>query len=207
MQRVIDISRTIAAGSPVYPGDPPVRLDRVADFEADRPYRLTEFGGSVHLLTHIDAPAHFIPGGATIDHIPPERFHLPALIVPFGGDAIAPADLPATDTLPGIAVLFKTRHSGAPLPAQFDASHVHLTPEAARVLVAAGVAMVGIDYLDLERPGDADFPVHKTLLQGGVLILEGLDLGDAPAGPATLAAFPLKLANAEAAPCRAVVFL
>jgi arylformamidase len=202
---LIDISRAIRSGAPIYPGDPPVRLARVAAIGPDCPYQLSTLSGSAHLLTHIDAPAHFVAGGATIDQIPLERFLGPALVVEVAGDAIGPADLPPAADLRGVGLLFKTRHSAGPLPAAFDERHVHLVPAAARALAAAGVNLVGIDYLDLERPGDPAYPVHRILLEAGVLILEGLDLSAAAPGRYTLAALPLKLAGAEAAPCRAVL--
>jgi arylformamidase len=80
-----------------------------------------------------------------------------------------------------------------------------LDPTTAQALAEAGVNMVGIDTLDVEAPGSSDYPVHGRLLAAGILILEGLDLAAAPAGPARLWAFPLRLDGAEAAPCRAVL--
>jgi arylformamidase len=207
MNRIMDISRAIHPGAPVYPGDPPVRLDRIAGIGPDTPYRLSEFSASVHLLTHIDAPSHFIADGETIDQVPLCRFLLPAAIIPVSRDAIEPADLPPAAEIAGKAILFKSRHSAAPLPAHFDSHHVHLTSAAAELLAAAGASLVGIDYLDIERPGDDAFPVHRILLDANILILEGLDLSAAPVGVATLAAFPLKLTGAEAAPCRAVLLV
>lgn len=216
MESWIDISRPVQSGAAVYPGDPPVRLERVAAIGPGSPFQLSEISASVHLLTHLDAPAHFVPGGQTIDLIPLERFCGPALVVAIDGDAIsAEAITAALDEqiaaagknidMAGLNLLFKTRHSSAPLPAAFDERHAHLTLPAARMLAEAGVNLVGIDYLDIEAPGDSNFLVHRTLLESGVLILEGLDLAAARPGRWTLSAFPLRLAGAEAAPCRAVL--
>jgi len=79
-----------------------------------------------------------------------------------------------------------------------------LSPEAAQALVARGVRLVGIDGLSIAPIGSPG-EVHHILLAAGVIILEGLDLSAAHAGPATLIALPLKLAGCDGAPSRAVL--
>jgi arylformamidase len=202
----IDISRPIVTGALVYPGDPPIRLERVASIGSTGPFQLTEMAGSVHMLTHLEAPAHFIPGALAIDQIPMERLVGPAWVVEADIDAIGPEILPPVAALAGWSVLFRTRHSRQGWGDAFDPAHAHLTVEAARALADAGACLVGIDYLDVERAGDASYPVHRALLGAGILILEGLDLAAVAPGRYRLAAFPLKLAGAEAAPCRAVLW-
>ena len=46
---------------------------------------------------------------------------------------------------------------------------------------------------------------HHALLEGGVAILENLDLSKVPAGDYELIALPLKIAGGDAAPVRAVL--
>ena len=82
----------------------------------------------------------------------------------------------------------------------FDAS-------AAQWCVAHAVKLVGIDYLSIEPQGPekAGYPVHHTLLQAHVVIVEGLDLRAVKAGDYDLVCGPLKLAGGDGAPAR--VFL
>jgi arylformamidase len=71
--------------------------------------------------------------------------------------------------------------------------------------VEQGVALVGVDYLSIEAFGARGFPTHHTLLGAGVIIVEGLDLGQVPPGTYTLLCLPLRLAGGDAAPARAVL--
>ena len=52
---------------------------RAADAARDRRCAEHDHAVSIHTGTHIDAPSHFIAGGASIDEIPIERFWRPAL--------------------------------------------------------------------------------------------------------------------------------
>jgi len=102
-------------------------------------------------------------------------------------------------------VLFKTRHSG-PWTPEYDRNHVYLTPQTAALLVERGANLAGVDYLDVDRCGDSQYTVHRTLLGAGVLILEGLDLAGVPPGRYRLAAFPLRIQDGDGSPVRAVLF-
>ena len=65
--------------------------------------------------------------------------------------------------------------------------------------------LVGIDYLSIEQFRSPTHEVHKALLEAGVIIVEGLDLRNVPAGAYTLVCAPLKVVGADGAPAR--VFL
>ncbi|MCL5269846.1 MAG: cyclase family protein [bacterium] len=203
--QVIDVSRLIAAGAIAYPGDPPLVIEPVSRIGPGSPASVTRLCLSTHLLTHLDPPCHFIEGGAAVDAIEPARLIGTARVVEVAGDAVAPGDLPDPAGLGGLNLLFKTRHSAAFDPYRFDERHVHLLPETAAILARAGVNLVGIDYLSVERFGDEHYPVHRILLGAGVLILEGLDLSNAPAGDYTLVALPLRIAGGDGSPVRAVL--
>ena len=104
-------------------------------------------------------------------------------------------------------VLFKTDNTQRGLlhDSQFHRDYVGVAPDAARWLVARGVRLVGVDYLSVGPYGDANTETHQILLRAGVVIVEGLVLGDVPAGTYTLAALPPKIRGAEGSPCRAVL--
>jgi arylformamidase len=67
-----------------------------------------------------------------------------------------------------------------------------------------GVRLVGIDYLSIAPSGDPA-PTHRVLLEGGVVVVEGLDLRSAPAGRYDLICLPLRLEGADGAPARALL--
>jgi arylformamidase len=189
---LIDISRAIDSGSPVFPGDPPIQIEplsRIADGDACNMVRLQ---CANHILTHLDAPLHFFADGAALDELPLRRFLGPALVITCDAAEIPAAVIPKS--CEGVSLLFRT---GAP--------NAHLSREAAERIVAAGANLAGIDSLSVDPLDSADFFAHRTLLGNGVLILEGLDLSDADPGPYTLIALPLKIARADGAPTRAIL--
>src|SRR5690349_6460065 len=82
-----DLSHSMENGMTFFPGDPEPRF--VAAAMVPPPWRVTELHIGTHTGTHIDAPAHFLPHGKTIDQYPPERFFVPGIVVPalqYSGD-------------------------------------------------------------------------------------------------------------------------
>lgn len=198
-----DISRLITDDSLAYPGDPPVRVKRSSHIGAGSPFNVLELNWTTHVLTHIDAPKHFIEQGESVAELAPERFIGPALVIEVEGDAVDAGDVPEVAT--GLNLLFKTRNSTRWDPRIYDEQHVFITPEAAEAIVAGGANLVGFDYLSVDRFGDEEYPVHRTLLGGGVLILEGLDLSGVEEGDYMLYALPLKIDGGDGSPVRAVL--
>lgn len=205
---IIEISLPLNSESAVYPGDPPVHLESLA--RPSDPYRLSALQTSLHAGTHLDAPSHFIAGGATIDALPIERFLLPARVITvvapdgcIGTQAIA-ADL---HDMRGRALLLRTLPRSAELPREsaYPTDHAWLSIAAAKAIVAAGITLVGIDAPDVDRHGDASFGVHRCLLGAGIVLLEHIDLRRAADGDYQLVALPLRLSGAEASPVRAVL--
>ena len=101
-------------------------------------------------------------------------------------------------------VLFKTRNASLWSSETFRQDFLALTCAAAGRLIELGVKLVAIDYLSIE-PYEAgeDCPVHRMLMEAGVVILEGADLRQVPAGEYLLVCAPIKLVGAEGAPTRA----
>jgi arylformamidase len=93
------------------------------------------------------------------------------------------------------------RHPNPPFPEEF----VCLAPEGARWVVERGISLVGVDFLSVEAQGAEGHPVHHALLSAGVVIVEGLDLGEVDPGDYTLVCLPLKIADGDGAPARAVL--
>jgi arylformamidase len=160
---------------------------------------------SVHAGTHVDAPFHFLPDGAGIDALPLERFMGRALVHQVDADRyITEAHVQAIP-LDGLTrVLFKTRNSALLKRREYEPDFVAFSLEAARALVARGVALVGLDYLSVAH-ADEQVPVHRAFLDHGVILLEGIDLSDVVPGRYELICFPLRLRGLDGAPCRAVL--
>jgi arylformamidase len=199
-----------------YPGDEPpsvqVSMARATDSGggAIPSWEVTRWSLSSHAGTHVDAPSHLFPGGQTIDQVDLRRLAGPAVVVDCkrataASRPVAASDLPEATTLRGKIVLLKLGVAGDLVSGSPGPGFAGLTAEAARLLAQAGVMAVGVDALSVDPVGGGH-KAHGVLLGAGIPIIEALDLRAVMPGLAGLfAALPLKLAGAEAAPCRAVL--
>jgi arylformamidase len=106
-------------------------------------------------------------------------------------------------------LLFKTRNSAFWNEPEkgFRRDFTYISPEAARVLAGAGLKLVGIDYLSVEKFGSADFATHIALLEKEIVIVEGLDLRRIAAGDYEIICLPMKIISetGDGAPARTVL--
>jgi len=207
-EAVYDISVWLGAESFDYPGHPPFSREPIATARGRGALELSKLVMSAHAGTHIDFPAHFIPGGKHIDDYPIQKFILPAQVISIEDkEAIRPSELENRDIKPGDALLFKTDNSlsGRCTSGAFSKSFVYMSPEAADLCVDKKVSLVGIDYGSIDRYGAQDFPAHHKLLGNDILILESINLKEVPPGSYTLFCPPLKIKGAEGSPARAIL--
>ncbi len=205
MPRIYDISVPLAAGMSIYPGDPPFALEPVQRL-GESPFELSRLSLSTHTGTHVDAPSHFVRGGASVDQLPIEILLGKARVVELAArEKVERAELEALDLRDDLRVLLKTRMSGQLLKPDYHQDHVHLSEDAALYLAQAGIKLVGIDYLSVDRFGSTDFPAHRALLGAGVIVIEGLDLSEVEPGEYEMACLPLRVAGADGAPARVVL--
>ena len=199
MAEIIDISVGVQPGMIIYPGDPAVSLERVVSIADGAVCNVSRLDFGVHSGTHVDAPVHFIEGAPAAESLPLDVLIGPAEVV----------DLTATQRLDaeslgglelGERVLLKTRNSELWALDSFSGDHVALTESGAKALVAAGVRLVGIDYLTI---GDED--AHQVLLGAGVVAIESLDMRGVEPGEYELICAPLKLVGSDGAPARALL--
>ena len=205
MPRIYDVTVPLAPGMLSYPGDPPFEIEPVHEL-GGAPFTLSRMVLTTHSGTHVDAPAHFLAGGATVDQLPLEILLGKARVVELSTrERVDRADLEALDLADDLRVLLKTRMSGQMLKAGYQEDHLYLTVDAARYLAQAGLKLVGFDYLSVDRFGSADFPAHHALLEAGVVLVEGLDLSEVEAGEYEMSCLPLRVGGGDAAPARVVL--
>ena len=201
--RLIDISPRVDPQSPVWRGDTSFSSRRVMDVAEGASCNVTTITTTVHVGAHADAPLHFTPGGADAASVPLEPYVGPARVVRMPrktgitrGD-VAPLDLRGVARL-----LLHTRAARAP---RFQDPFAWLEPEAARDLAGRGLKLFGIDTLSVDQPDSKAMESHRALLEGGCLILEGLELTGISPGDYELLALPLRLVGCDASPVRAVL--
>ncbi|MCK5862871.1 MAG: cyclase family protein [Candidatus Hydrogenedentes bacterium] len=199
-----DISIPISPEMTVWPRDPSFTIEPASRIASGAVCNISAMTMSTHAGTHCDAPWHFIEEGAKLDEVDTAVFIGKVLVIDLPQiDLICAVDLPTTK-LPE-RVIFKTRNSFIPVDGEFDRNFVALHVDAAERLVADGVKLAGIDYLSISPYGDA-IPVHRTLLEAGVFIVEGLRLADIAAGVYDFIVLPLPIVGADGAPCRAFIY-
>ncbi len=203
--KIIDISTPLDDDTPAYPGDIRFHREVIASFdESGEGYQLSKLALSAHSGTHIDAPAHFLPKGKTIDQIPARRWLSTAVVIDLTQvDEVTAGDLEGQGIRTGDAVLLKanTHRSADSDPDDFCA----ITLDAANYLASRKVNLVGIDALSIETYSDPAWPVHKKLLRNNILIMEGLRLAHVKPGRYTLIATPLFITGGDGAPARALL--
>jgi arylformamidase len=206
MSKIIDVTAPLSPHLPTFPGDPPFQMDSIYRIADGQPYNVTRLSLSTHSGTHVDAPYHFLADGATVDQLPLEILMGKARVVELSVlDRIERDDLEALDLRDDIRVLIKTRMSGQLRNSAFQEDFVYLTPDAARYLVQAGIKLVGIDYLSIEKFQSKEYASHHALLGAGVVVIEGLDLSEAEPGEYDMTCLPLRIAGADGAPARVVL--
>ena len=204
--KIYDVTVPLSKELIVYPGDPHVKIiSRTAIGRDDAQCNLSCYSFSSHAGTHVDPPSHFIENGVTVDNLPLELLMGRARVVEVTAPVIDESVLEEFDFTADARVLFKTRNSYLWSQKKFVEDYVYITAGAARVLVAEGIKVVGIDYLSVDKFGNGEAETHLTLLQAGVVIIEGLDLREIEPGDYEMMCLPLKVKNGDGAPARVVL--
>lgn len=203
--RIIDISQEIREDMTVYPGDPRFQSHPSSSFRHGDMCEVSELTIGSHCGTHIDAPLHMIPDGATLEKMPLDCFIGPCRVLTLPVNVITEKMLVEHNVKAGERILLRTDPQAAYMPKNGVFNPAVLSVRAAQYLAQTGVKLVGIDAPTVENMEICDGEIHRTLLSGGVAILEGLLLEKAEKENYFLSALPLSLTGENGAPCRAVL--
>lgn len=200
--RIFDVTVAISEEVPIYEGDPEVSVEGVKRIAAGDAANVSRLCCGLHTGTHVDAPNHFLEGTRRVEDLDLDRLIGPCVVVEIDAtvDAIESFHLPDLSYDSGIErLLFKTKNSAFWNEPEngFRTDFAYITEAAARSIADAGVKLVGIDYLSVEKFGSTDHATHKILLENEIVILEGLDLREVPPGEYELICLPLKYVGGE----------
>lgn len=208
--KMLDLTHCITPEMPVYPGTEPPRLTAACTMERDG-FRETLLEMYSHTGTHMDAPAHMLPKGRTLDDFPAETFAGRGFVL----DCREAAEI----TLPMLRrqekalgeaefLLFCTgwdRYWGQP---RYYEGFPCLTAEAAEYVASLGLKGVGEDSISLDPCDTTDYPNHMILLGAGLVNTENLTGLEALVGKTfTFLTLPLKWEHADGSSCRAMAML
>ena len=204
--KIYDVTVSISAETPIYKGDPGVEINSFKAMAAGSSANVSQIAFGVHTGTHVDAPNHFIDGAKRVHELDPQKLIGPCRVIEVPNDVVAIEPEHIGDISGVERVIFKTRNSAfwSEPELGFRTDFTYLTPATAKLLVENGVVLVGIDYLSIEKSGSPGHPVHITFLEKEVVILEGVDLREVPAGDYELMCMPLKYdgATGDGSPAR-----
>jgi len=165
--KYIDLTMLLSEDTPVYPGDPKVQLETVAAIGNDG-YHDTVLKLDTHNGTHIDAPAHMVAEGKTLDHFGVDR------LVGRGVLVDATKELTAQDFADikhHSIVLLRTGFSDKYQAGDYYEKLPMFGDGAVEALVRCHPKLVGIDAGSIDGE---PFAVHKALLGAGILLAENL---------------------------------
>ena len=208
--KILDLTHLIEEAMPVYPETEPPKLTPSNTFE-QHGFRETLLTMGSHTGTHMDAPAHMVSSGMTLDAFPAETF--------VGQGFALDCREEKAITLP---LLLK--HESALRQVDFllfctgwdrywgQEKYYHgfpcLTPEAARFVATLPLSGVGEDSISLDPCDSVDFPNHMTLLGQGFVNTENLTgLEQLIGKDFTFLTLPLKFENSDGCSCRAMALI
>jgi kynurenine formamidase len=209
-----DLSQEFYEGMPHSTVHPSPSFETLSCVEEDV-LNVQQFTAVTHVGTHVDAPMHFVPGGATVDELPLETFAGDGVVVDVSREEPTEVTVEQFENAPGEVregdiVLVYTGWCHRYGETDYD-PHPWLSADLATWLVERDVSLVGLDVItpDLPSPfreeGWSAYPVHRTLLENDVLIAEHLGGLDALAGERVeIYAFPVKIRGGDGAQARFV---
>jgi arylformamidase len=209
--QIIDLTHHLEDEMAIYPGLPQPSFRPIARVEDDG-YAMSEYHLLNHIGTHVDAPAHQIAGGETLDEIPLERLVTDALTIDVS--ARKPGPIPVAELEPHFAriregdLLFlfsdNARNWGTEA---YWTGWSYPDAHAARALIDLGISGIGFDGPSADPVDTTTFELHRVWLGAGRLILENVANLDRLPERAPVVVAPMKVRGANGAPARILAFL
>jgi kynurenine formamidase len=209
---VVDLTHAFRNGMPVFPGLPSPAFEPIAKVEDDG-YAMTSYSMLNHIGTHIDAPAHQIAGGDTLDEIPLDRLVTDAVTIdvsqrsPHGAIPLAELEPHLAKIRDGDIVLLYSDNSRNYGTDEYWTGWSYPDADAARALIDLGVSAIGFDGPSADPVDSTTMDLHRIWLGSGRMILENVaNLGELPERAQVVVA-PMKVAAANGAPVRMFALL
>lgn len=207
-----DLSPPLSAALAVWPGDVPFSREITSSTQEGGSYDASAIRTTLHVGSHVDAPRHYLPGGASVDEMVLSTFLGPCRVVdvrPGEGrvrlrDLLGPQSEPFTDSNLDVSRLLLRTGTWTD-PSRFPEKIRGLDPELITWLSDRKVRLIGVDSPSVDPFDDLQLHAHKRSGACGVAILEGLCLDGVMAGRYTLVALPLRILHGDGSPVRAVL--
>ncbi|MGO4000566.1 arylformamidase [Pseudomonas fluorescens] len=200
-----DISPPLSTATPTWPGDTPFQEERVWTYGPECPVNVGRITLSPHTGAHVDAPLHYNPDGVPIGEVSLDTYMGPCRVLHCldSGALVEPEQLAGRLGQVPERVLLRT-YRQAPL-ATWDSDFTAVAKTTVDLLAGLGVRLIGIDTPSLDPQTSKTMDAHNAIARHGMAILEGIVLDDVPEGDYELIALPLRFANLDASPVRAIL--
>lgn len=200
---LIDLTRLLQNEMPVFPGDSPMSLRRTHQVTEDG-FCNHDLKINMHTGTHIDGPMHLTDSELQIGDIPLDRLIGRGCVLDVSDQAEIDYE-PEYELLveDRCILLLHTGHSALFGHERYFSDYPVLTESFAEFLVRKSIKLVG---LDSPSPDQAPYPVHRILMNNGILIAENLTNLDRLLDlsvPFEVIALPLSI-EADSAPARVI---
>lgn len=219
----IDLTHELAENIPSWDGGKALDFTLALDYPdctAPDIFRKYDIKSSTGIGTHLDAPAHVVPGGRTIDQLTLEELIAPCVVIDVSAEASE-----NYIAMPAAVERFEQEHGPIPAgsvvifytgwdkkwatPEQYHNNHVfpsvHIST--AELLLTKGVAGIGIDTFSCDT-GAHGFPVHRAVLGADKYLLENIaNAGQLPLTGSKVLVLPMNIKGATEAPLRLIAII
>lgn len=211
--RVIDLTHKIKENMPVYPGTEPPRLDPANSYERDG-FKETRISMFSHTGIHMDPPAHLFPNRTTLDQFPPEQFIGKAVVIDCRdlqeGQPITMAQIRQAGELADRAdfLLFNLGWDKRWGDESYFGNYPCLDDKVMDYILNGSFKGIGFDVIGLDPIADVNLTRHKKLFaEKEIVNIENLcNLELCGPGLFWFSCFPLKIADCDGSPIRAVAW-
>jgi arylformamidase len=212
--KIWDISRTLSNDFAEWPGDEPFHYRPTREMAKGQTVNLSAITMSVHNGTHTDARFHFDPNGESIDKAPLDIYLGRATVVDLAQAFLRSKEkhlITTEDLRPHVEEIAATSRLLVKTGRWSDST---IFPNQIPVIAADvpawlqknGVKLLGLDLPSMDEIDSKSLQNHHALARAGIAIIESLDLSEIAPGIYNFAALPLKIAGADGAPVRAVLW-
>jgi kynurenine formamidase len=216
---LIDLTHSLTPQVPTWNGGCGFDHNLHTDYDPQAVYKFRTHKIRMHegIGTHMDAPAHCIPGAKRIDELDLNDLMAPCIVIDVAGKAHERYSLSPQDILefeqqrgriePGRFIIVHTGWSqfwNDPEKYRNNLLFPSIMGSAAELLLERQIVGLGIDTLSPDRSEDG-FPVHQLVLGAGKYIIENVTNAPQlpPVGAYSLA-LPMKIQGGTEAPVRLV---
>jgi arylformamidase len=209
--RVVDLSQHYEDGMPIFPGLPDPSFKPIAKVEDDG-YAMSEYHLLNHIGTHVDAPAHQIAGGDTMDEIGLDRLVTEAVTLDVSDRA--PGPMTRQELEPHLAkiragdIVFLYSNNGRNWGTEaYWTGWSYPDADAANALIERGISAIGFDGPSADPVDSTTYELHRVWLGAGRMIIENATNLDQLPERANVVVAPLKVRDANGAPARIFALL